>query len=159
MLGNLRTNREPVILPSSRSKIKKKILSSVTNQHSVILPSMLLVWVREWFVVIFGIITTSGISKLFYIISRALRRVKFGAILNYHDWHLCQISHTIHAITCLYYNLRNSVIKHHLFIFVELFRFLGEQIGLEVLVFGPAAPDIEPGRCTFLSILVFRIFF
>ena len=44
-------------------------------------------------------------------------------------------------------------------IFVELFRFVGEQIGFEVLVFGPASPDIEPGRCTFLSILVFRIFF
>ena len=29
----------------------------------------------------------------------------------------------------------------------------------EVLVFGPAGPDIEPGRCTFLSILVFRIFY
>ena len=44
------------------------------------------------------------------------------------------------------------------FIFVELFRFVGEQIGFEVRVFGPAGPDIEPGRCTFLSILVFRIF-
>ena len=43
--------------------------------------------------------------------------------------------------------------------FVELFRFLGEQICFEVLVFGPAGPDIGPGRCTFLSILVFRIFF
>ena len=47
----------------------------------------------------------------------------------------------------------------HVFIFVELFRFLGEQIGFEVLVFGPSGPDIESGRCTFLSILVFRIFF
>ena len=47
----------------------------------------------------------------------------------------------------------------HVFIFVELSRFVGEQIGFEVLVFGPAGPDIEPGRCTFLSILVFRIFF
>ena len=33
------------------------------------------------------------------------------------------------------------------------------QIRFEVLVFGPAGPDIEPGRSTFLSILVFRIFF
>ena len=32
-------------------------------------------------------------------------------------------------------------------------------IGFEVHVFGPAGPDIEPGRCTFLSILVFRILF
>ena len=43
LLRNQRTNRERVILPSSRSKIKKKILSSLTNQHSVILPYMLLV--------------------------------------------------------------------------------------------------------------------
>ena len=42
LLGNLRTNRERVISPSSQSKIKKKILSSSTNQHSVILPHMLL---------------------------------------------------------------------------------------------------------------------
>ena len=46
-----------------------------------------------------------------------------------------------------------------MFIFVELFRFVGEQIGFEILVFGPAGPDIEPGRLTFLSVLVFRIFF
>ena len=43
--------------------------------------------------------------------------------------------------------------------FVALFRFVGEQIGFEVPVFGSAGPDIEPGRCTFLSILVFRILF
>ena len=42
LLGNLRTNHERVILPSSQSKIKKKIPSLLTNQHSVILPSMLL---------------------------------------------------------------------------------------------------------------------
>ena len=79
--------------------------------------------------------------------------------MKYHSWYLCQISRTIHAINCLYYNLRNSVIQRHVFIFVELFRFVGEKIGFEVLVFGPAGPDIEPGRCTFLSILVFRIIF
>ena len=45
-----------------------------------------------------------------------------------------------------------------MFTLVELFRFVGEPIGFEVFVFGPAGPDIEPGRCTFLSILVFRIF-
>ena len=28
-------------------------------------------------------------------------------------------------------------------------------IGFEVLVFNPAGPEIKPGRCTFLSILVF----
>ena len=36
-----------------------------------------------------------------------------------------------------------------IFVDVELFRFIGEQIGFEVLVFGPAGTDIEPGRCTF----------
>ena len=42
-----------------------------------------------------------------------------------------------------------------MFIFVELFRLIGEQIGFKVLVLGPAGSDIEPGRCTFLSVLVF----
>ena len=46
-----------------------------------------------------------------------------------------------------------------MFIFVESFRFVGEQIGFEILGFGPVGPDIEPGRLTFLSVLVFRIFF
>ena len=45
--------------------------------------------------------------------------------------------------------------KRHLFIFVELFRFIGEQIGFKVLVFGLDGPDIGPGRSTFLSILAF----
>ena len=93
---------------------------------------------------IFGINTTSDISKLFYIISRAVRRVKFGAILKYHKRYLYQISRPIHAINCLYCNLRNSVIERHVFIFLELFRFVGEQNGFEILVFGPAGPGIEP---------------
>ena len=42
LLGDLRTNRERVILPSSRSEVTKKKYSSLTNQHSVIWPSMLL---------------------------------------------------------------------------------------------------------------------
>ena len=104
-------------------------------------------------VVIFGINTTSDISKLFYIFSRAVRRVKSGAIFKYHEWYLCQISRTVHAVYCLYYYLGNSVIQRHVFIFVELFHFIGEQIGFKVIVFGPAAPDIEPGRFTFLSTL------
>ena len=41
---------------------------------------------------IFGINTTSDISKLLYVISRAVRRVKFETILKYHEWYLCQIS-------------------------------------------------------------------
>ena len=53
--------------------------------------------------VIFGINTTSDISKLLYVISRAVRRVKFETILKYHEWYLCQISRTNHAIICLYY--------------------------------------------------------
>ena len=35
---------------------------------------------------------------------------EFGVILKYHEWCLFQISRTIHAVPCLYYNLRNSVI-------------------------------------------------
>ena len=48
----------------------------------------------------------SDISKLLYIISRAVRRVKFETILKYHEWHLYQISRTKHAIICLYYYLQ-----------------------------------------------------
>ena len=54
-------------------------------------------------IVIFGINTTSDISKLLYVISRAVRRVKFETILKYHEWYLCQISRTNPAIICLYY--------------------------------------------------------
>ena len=50
----------------------------------------MLVWVIAWFVVIFGINTTSDISK-------------FETILKYHKWYLCQISRTNHAIICLYH--------------------------------------------------------
>ena len=39
-----------------------------------------------------GINTTSDISKLLYVISRAVRRVKFETILTYQEWYLCQIS-------------------------------------------------------------------
>ena len=56
-----------------------------------------------WFVVIFGINTTSDISKLLYGNSRAVRHVKFETILKYHKRHLCRISHTNHAIICLYW--------------------------------------------------------
>ena len=41
-----------------------------------------------------------------------------------------------------------------MFIFVELLPFVGEQIGFEVLIFGLAGPDIEPGRCTFPNFLL-----
>ena len=59
--------------------------------------------VVAWFVVIFGINTTNDILKLLYVISRAFRRVKFETILKYHEWYLCQMSPTNHAINCLYY--------------------------------------------------------
>ena len=44
------------------------------------------------------------ISKFLYLISRAVKRAKFEAILKYHKWYLCRISHTNHAIICLYYH-------------------------------------------------------
>ena len=52
---------------------------------------------------IFGINTTSDVSKLLYVISRAVRRVKFETILKYREWYLCQISRSNHASICSYY--------------------------------------------------------
>ena len=46
-------------------------------------------------------------SKLLYVISRAVRRVKFETILKCHEWCLCQISRTNHAIIGLYYYPQN----------------------------------------------------
>ena len=51
-----------------------------------------------WFVVIFSINNTSDISKLLYVISWAVRRVEFEKILKHHEWYLCQISRSNHAI-------------------------------------------------------------
>ena len=54
---------------------------------------------HEWyFKIVSKLLCCCLFSKLFYISSRAVRRVKFGAILKYHKWYLCQISRTIHAI-------------------------------------------------------------
>ena len=53
-----------------------------------------------WLGVIFGINTTSDISKLLCIISRAARWVKLETIFKYHGWYLWQISHTNPAIIC-----------------------------------------------------------
>ena len=50
------------------------------------------------------------VQKLIYVISRAIRRVKFETNLKYHEWYLCQISRTNHAIICLYYYPQNVVI-------------------------------------------------
>ena len=55
---------------------------------------------------IFGINTTRDILKLLYVISQAVRQVKFETILKYYEWYLCQISRTNHAIICLYYYLQ-----------------------------------------------------
>ena len=52
---------------------------------------------------VFGINTMSDNLKLLYVISRVVRQVKFETILKYHEWYLCQISRTNHAISCLYY--------------------------------------------------------
>ena len=45
----------------------------------------------------------SDISKLLYVISGAVRRVKLETILKYHDLYLSQISSTNHDFICLYY--------------------------------------------------------
>ena len=65
-----------------------------------------------WFLVIFGINSTRDISKLLYVISRAAGRVNFEKILKYHEWYLCQMSPTNHAIICLYYY--RNVREYHL---------------------------------------------
>ena len=50
-------------------------------------------------------------TKLLYVISRAVRWVKFETILKYHECYLCQISRTNHDISCLYYYLQRVVIS------------------------------------------------
>ena len=52
------------------------------------------IYVIAWFVVIFDINTTTDISKLLYVISRAARRVKFETILKWKEWYLCPKSCT-----------------------------------------------------------------
>ena len=42
--------------------------------------------------------------------SWAVRQVKFETILKYHEWYLCQISRTNHAVICLYYYPQKVVI-------------------------------------------------
>ena len=48
----------------------------------------------------FGINTSSDISNF---VIRSERLVKFETILKYHEWYLCQLSRTNHAIICLYF--------------------------------------------------------
>ena len=63
LLGNLRTSREWVILPSLQSKIKFKVLSSLTNQHSVLFPSMLLIQLSTNLRLIYFLVSVIGTSK------------------------------------------------------------------------------------------------
>ena len=41
---------------------------------------------------------------------------KFETILKYHEWYLCQISRTNHAIICLYY-YPQKVCNFHMYVF------------------------------------------
>ena len=99
-----------------RRERKPKIfgIENATQRNFKLQPKF--VYVKSWFVVIFGINATSDISKLLYIISRAVRRVKFETILKYHEWYLCQISRTNHAIICLYY-YPQKVCNFHMWVF------------------------------------------
>ena len=54
--------------------------------------------------------------KLLYVISGAVRQVKFETILKYYDWYLSQISRTNHAIICLYY-FPQKVCNFHMKVF------------------------------------------
>ena len=48
--------------------------------------------------VIFGINTTSDILKLLYVISRAVRRVKYETVLKYHEWY-CSCLSSLHCLS------------------------------------------------------------
>ena len=65
-----------------------------------------LVLVIARFVVIVGINTISDISKLLYIISRAIRRVKFGPILKYHEWYLQYAKYHVQIILLFVYTTK-----------------------------------------------------
>ena len=87
---------------------------------------MRLVKVIAWFEVIFGINTTSKLSKLLHVISRAVWRVKFETILKYHKWYLCQISRTNHALICLY-NYLQTVCNFHMYVFQIKLKYHGSK--------------------------------
>ena len=59
---------------------------------------------------VFAINTTGDISKLLYVISQAIRRVKNETSLKYHEWYLCQISRSNQAIIGLYSTRKRFVI-------------------------------------------------
>ena len=97
-------------IPSSWDLNEKNIIILYERRSSQ------LVLVIPRFVVTFGINNTSDISKLLYVISRTVRRVKFETILKYHEWYLCQISRTNHAIICLSY-YPQKVCNFHMSVF------------------------------------------
>ena len=49
-----------------------------------------MIWSDIWYT------TTSNISKLLYVISRAVGRVNFEKNLKYQEWYFCQVSRTNH---------------------------------------------------------------
>ena len=73
------------------------IKMSKTNDFKCNSSPIILVWVTAWLVVIFGINTTSDISKFLYV------HVIASEILKCHEWYFCQRSRTNHVIICLYY--------------------------------------------------------
>ena len=94
--------------PPPRSPSKKKcmlLFSNAFGKLEFLLPSLSKIFIgnRMIWLDLFGINTTSDILKLFYVISWAVRRVKFETILKYRKWYLCQISLTNHDIICLFY--------------------------------------------------------
>ena len=70
---------------------------------------------------IFDINITCGISKLLFVISRAVKRVKFETILKYHEWYLCQISCPNHAVTVVS-DLREVISKQTPHLYKHLIR-------------------------------------
>ena len=86
-----------------RRERKPKIfgIENATQRNFKLQPKF--VYVKSGFVVIFGINATSDISKLLYIISRAVRRVKFEiSRVVFLFVKICQISRTNHTNICLY---------------------------------------------------------
>ena len=62
---------------------------------------------------IFGINTTSDISKLLYVISRAVRRVKLETILKYHEWYYAKY-HVQIMLLFVYFTTRKRVCNFYM---------------------------------------------
>ena len=104
---------------------------------------------------IFGINTTRDISKLSYVISRAVRRLKFETILKYHEWYLCQISRTNYAIICLYYYPQKFCNLHMQIFQIKLKQHCFEPIKLQKFKF--KAFNNNAGALFFLFYLLKKI--